>query len=683
MLFYRIAALCLLSIFCVSANASSLISGGITNDSGRALAHITVTLTGDGESFTKITDAFGRYQFTLDAGGTFQLAFSDENFINFIDEDPFPDEGTIYSNAALPQSVVVRENQDFDVGIFVLPRVDTDYNRQNNATVTDCTNFGDHLTPQTLSYALLNAKEITIECTGTLAIPEITIANDTKINASANLVLEAAGFNRLLRVLPGVVLEISGVDLKNGNFNNGIAIFNLGEIIIEDAEITGHQGSSSTILNHGTLHLSNFRQYRNIVSFDSVLTNTGVVTGTNVVIEDHIATGGPVIRNEGQIEFRECSINGLGTNNVWSVNNAVGASIKLFNCTVLDSGSLFSNDGTLEIFDSNIDNNFGDQSLIESNGVIRIGGTSITDNDVDGAIVENSGLTEIINSTVSGNEAGFGLNDPNFAGAISNTGLMRLTTSTIANNTHPGAGNNQLGNSGELTISNSILSGVEGGTECSGVSPVQSFGHNLHTDGTCGDPQQTDIPFGNPGLLELADNGGPGKTHALQAGSDAIDAGNCGDGALSKDQRGIARPQGNGCDIGAFELVAVGSADTGNETDVGTAGNIDSDSEASNANNSPVIVAENSADATDASNDGTENSSDATDNSANGASETADTTNVEQADTATNVLEPVAPGTNEPQASGGGSIDIPFLRWVVFLIVSMRIAKTGTPKRET
>ncbi len=63
-------------------------------------------------------------------------------------------------------------------------------------------------------------------------------------------------------------------------------------------------------------------------------------------------------------------------------------------------------------------------------------------------------------------------------------------------------------------------------------------------------------------LGSLANNGGPTQTHALLAGSDAIDAGNPatpgsgGDACLATDQRGVARPQGATCDIGAFELEA-------------------------------------------------------------------------------------------------------------------------------
>ncbi len=64
----------------------------------------------------------------------------------------------------------------------------------------------------------------------------------------------------------------------------------------------------------------------------------------------------------------------------------------------------------------------------------------------------------------------------------------------------------------------------------------------------------------DPKLGLLADNGGPStgsgqapKTHALLPGSparNAIPASSC---IVSDDQRGVARPQGDDCDIGAYE----------------------------------------------------------------------------------------------------------------------------------
>jgi hypothetical protein len=55
------------------------------------------------------------------------------------------------------------------------------------------------------------------------------------------------------------------------------------------------------------------------------------------------------------------------------------------------------------------------------------------------------------------------------------------------------------------------------------------------------------------GLDVLADNGGATKTHALLPGSAAIDAGTPDCPPPATDQRGVLRPQGAACDIGAYE----------------------------------------------------------------------------------------------------------------------------------
>lgn len=64
-------------------------------------------------------------------------------------------------------------------------------------------------------------------------------------------------------------------------------------------------------------------------------------------------------------------------------------------------------------------------------------------------------------------------------------------------------------------------------------------------------------------LGPLHDNGGPTFTLALLPGSPAIDhipADDCTDvdgNAVTIDQRGVSRPQGPSCDIGAFEVGVV------------------------------------------------------------------------------------------------------------------------------
>jgi hypothetical protein len=70
-------------------------------------------------------------------------------------------------------------------------------------------------------------------------------------------------------------------------------------------------------------------------------------------------------------------------------------------------------------------------------------------------------------------------------------------------------------------------------------------------------PSDHNIIGQDPLLGLLGDNGGGTQTHALQPGSPAIDSGSCTDIAgdlITSDQRGIARPQGIRCDIGAYEF---------------------------------------------------------------------------------------------------------------------------------
>jgi len=88
-----------------------------------------------------------------------------------------------------------------------------------------------------------------------------------------------------------------------------------------------------------------------------------------------------------------------------------------------------------------------------------------------------------------------------------------------------------------------------------GGPAITSGGHNLSDDTTC-------ASFTQPGDLNnnqsttlgaIANNGGPTRTLALGVGSSALDAaGACG-GVTPTDQRGVSRPQGIACDIGAFE----------------------------------------------------------------------------------------------------------------------------------
>lgn len=214
--------------------------------------------------------------------------------------------------------------------------------------------------------------------------------------------------------------------------------------------------------------------------------------------------------------------------------SVAGSGNLTLNATTISGGRLGSgggifNQGTLTLNNSTVSGNTAPLDGASSNG----GG------------INNVGTATLNNSTVSGNIARNG-------GGISSFGTLTLNNSTLSGNTgESGAGLRVR--IGTATLNNSIVANQAAGADCDGT--FTSAGYNLDSDGSCGLAATGDIPSGMANLGPLQVNA-PGNTatHALGAGSHAIDAGNCSGGAITIDQRGVARPQGAACDIGAFEL---------------------------------------------------------------------------------------------------------------------------------
>jgi hypothetical protein len=190
------------------------------------------------------------------------------------------------------------------------------------------------------------------------------------------------------------------------------------------------------------------------------------------------------------------------------------------------------------------------QSLGTLTNVTLAGNTSTT--GPGGAVSIVSGSTTLINATFSGNAA------PS-AADVYNNGSSLIRASTLAGATGSSVENDTAGT---LTIDNTIVT-ASSGANCVGAMTGAT---NLSDDGSC------DGSLGAvTGLGPLADNTGPIDTMNLSVGSNAIDAGTAGV-CPPTDARGTARPQGPGCDIGAYELVAGGSTpDTYAVDDLGDA----------------------------------------------------------------------------------------------------------------
>ena len=83
-------------------------------------------------------------------------------------------------------------------------------------------------------------------------------------------------------------------------------------------------------------------------------------------------------------------------------------------------------------------------------------------------------------------------------------------------------------------------------------------GYNLSSDSSCRLTASTSLLNTDPKLdpAGLANNGGPTQTIALQPDSPAVDLMPAGSSCPATDQRGVSRPQGPTCDLGAFEMTA-------------------------------------------------------------------------------------------------------------------------------
>ncbi len=241
--------------------------------------------------------------------------------------------------------------------------------------------------------------------------------------------------------------------------------------------------------------------------------------------------------------------------------------------------------GTVMVTDSTISKNegVGGGGGIKADAVVTVTGSTVSANDAKlasgGGIVSFASLT-VTDSTVSANSSfgsGGGLDAQNVSvtnstvtanttttngGGIFANGPLTLVYATVVQNTFVKGAN--LAGTGELSAFGSVVALPEGGgTNCDAFPAAASQGFNSSDDSTCGFTASSDHQnAGDPHLGPLANNGGPTLTRSPLVGSpvlDAIPLVSCrADGAsgITTDQRGITRPQGPGCDIGAVEVLA-------------------------------------------------------------------------------------------------------------------------------
>jgi hypothetical protein len=210
-------------------------------------------------------------------------------------------------------------------------------------------------------------------------------------------------------------------------------------------------------------------------------------------------------------------------------------------------------------------------------GTTAISNTTISGNTISSTTSAGSGggifgfgaTVAITNSTISGNSAvGPGGNSDHGGALYSNIGSITFTNSTVTANSSDNGGGVLVDNGGAFKAQNTIIALNTSASGQDVKGPITSQGFNIIGSSAGAAispaqfPDQIGVTAAQLNLGPLQDNGGPASTHALLAGSVAIDKGNA--RGSSKDQRGLPRPidfsvianatDGDGSDIGAFEV---------------------------------------------------------------------------------------------------------------------------------
>ncbi|MDQ7029820.1 MAG: right-handed parallel beta-helix repeat-containing protein [Ardenticatenia bacterium] len=352
--------------------------------------------------------------------------------------------------------------------------------------------------PGTYTLAFTGANE------NAAATGDLDVTDDlTILGAGADVtIVDGNGLDTVFDILPDTTVEIYGLTIRGGNGS----------------------GTPGGVDNEGTLTLG------------------------NCVIADNAASGnGGGVWNTGTMTLRNCRV--------------------AENTADLNGGGLYNRYGTLTLIDTEVISNtaelFAGGGLANNAGTVVLERSTVSGNNAgsEGGGIWNDSTLTLVNSTLSGNAAETG------GGGLFNRGhAVNLNNVTIADNTVFKGDGGGVENVGTLNLKNTLIAGNVDGSgaapDCGGTMNSQGYNLIQNPSGCTLSGDTTGNLLGvDPLLGPLADNGGATRTHALLPGSPAIDAGNPaapgsgGNACAATDQRGVARPQGTACDIGAYEAV--------------------------------------------------------------------------------------------------------------------------------
>jgi CSLREA domain-containing protein len=329
-------------------------------------------------------------------------------------------------------------------------------------------------------------------------------------------IVDAAGVDRVFDLLRAMTATITGLTARGGTttaYGGSVNTSIDASLTLDHVELTGGAAGSGGGLAVGS--------------------GTSATVRDSRIAGNSVTNGGGGIENSGTTTLLRDQIAG---------NHADS----------YRGGGIDHTSGTLTVTDTELSANssaIGGGITVENGGPAILNNVAIVGNTASavGAGLFNQYQVTATNTTIAGNVV-TALGDG--GGGIDAEATMSLHNVTVAGNSAP-AGPALRAVVGSVTVQNSILAG---GCSVIASGSIASAGNNISDGSSCGLTGPGDRPGVDPRLAPLAANGGPTRTLALLAGSPAIDAANPG-ACPATDQRGVTRPQGAGCDIGAYEYV--------------------------------------------------------------------------------------------------------------------------------
>jgi len=365
--------------------------------------------------------------------------------------------------------------------------------------------------------------------------PTIAIAGA----GASTTIIDANQIDRAFHVHAGRSVTISGVTIQNGftsNENPGGGIQNEGSLTLDHLIVKN---------NHSDEH-------------GGAVDSSGTLTVTNSIFTLNHGNGvGGGIRTTGDATITNSTISQGDAYEGGGIYSTTGTTTTVINSTINNNsatlrGGGIKSDGTLVLTRSTVNNNdsagSGGGIFLSGTGYLSSVNSTISQNNatVDGGGIYNYGGADIFNTTIFFNGADAAVTGVGRGGGIYNNDSLAIT------------------NIRNTLIVGNYVSNSPTYRDCFGT--VSTYGKNLYWDAT-------ECTFVAPGASisqlnslssvdsVLRNNGGPTLTHALLAGSNAIDGGDPDEGCigpgpvtLATDQRGFPRVAGARCDIGAYEL---------------------------------------------------------------------------------------------------------------------------------